>query len=162
LGEKRRWREFDLLCWKTYIDWFQNLETYLKENPEAELEELHIEFLPEVILHLCIANYHVVNYDRDGPIYEDEEWTVRSTNHIPSQYFFVLGEDNYETLDKISQALLSLLSVRQWKAITLPYHFPGAGFISETYPFAKFTEEVDEDISREELEEFISGLHRSH
>ncbi len=162
LEEKRKWREFKFFDSNVYIDCFQKLETYLKEHPEAELEELHIEFMPEVILYLCIPNYHVVDYDRYGPIYEDEEWTVHTTDHIPSKYFFVLCEDSFDVLDKIGKALLKLLSVRTWKALTIPYHFPAAGFIAEDYPFATFTEEVDEDESHETLSDYIRHLHQAH
>jgi hypothetical protein len=162
LEEKRKWREFDFLYFRSYVKLFHALETYLKDHPEAKLEELHIEFLPEVILDLCLPNYNVVNYDRDGPIYEDEEWSVKTTDHGPSEYFALMGEDNDEVFEEIGAALLQLLSVRQWKALTLPYYFPGAALVAEKYPSATFTEEVDLDSVYEKLVESIAKFHREH
>lgn len=162
LAEKGKWREFDFFCHQTYVEWFHALETYLRENPYAKLEELHIEFLPEVSLHLCIPNYNVVDYDRGGPIYEDEDWSVKTSDHIPSEYFALMGEDNNELFEEIGQALMSLLSVREWKALTLPYHFPAAALVAEKYPFATFTENVDLDAVFEKLVESIAKFHREH
>ena len=162
VGEKGKWREFDIFCYQTYVDMFRALETYLRENPDAKLEELHIEFLPEVILHLCIPNYNVVDYDRGGPIYEDEDWSVKTSDHIPSEYFALMGEDNDDIFEEIGAALMSLLSVREWKALTLPYHFPAAALVAEKYPFATFTEEVDLESCYEKLVENIAKFHREH
>ena len=162
VGEKGKWREFDFLCHRTYTEWFNTLETYLRENPDAKLEELHIQFLPEVSLDLCLANYNVVDYDRGGPIYEDEEWHVKTTDHIPSEYFALIGDDNDEVFEEIGAALLRLLSVREWKALTLPYYFPGAALVAEKYPFATFTEQVDLDSVYEKLVQSIATYHREH
>lgn len=162
LGEKGKWREFDFFCHQTYVEWFNTLETYLIENPYAKLEELHIEFLPEVSLHLCIPNYNVVDYDRGGPIYEDEDWSVKTTDHVPSEYFALIDEDNDEIFEEIGAALMRLLSVRQWKALTLPYYFPAAALIAKEYPFATFTEQIDLDSVYEKLVESIAKFHREH
>ena len=162
LGEKGKWREFDFLCHETYVKFFHDLETYLTENTEAELEELHIEFLPEVRLDLCLPNYNIVDYDRGGPIYEDEDWSVETKDHVPSEYFALIGEDNDDVFEEIGAALMRLLSVRQWKALTLPYYFPAAALIAKEYPFATFTEEVDLDTVYEKLVESIAKFHREH
>jgi hypothetical protein len=162
VGEKPKWREFDFLCHKTYVKLFHDLETYLTENTEAALEELHIQFLPEVFVDLCIPNYNVVDYDRGGPIYEDEDWRVETRDHIPSEYFSLIGGDNDDIFEEIGVALLSLLSVRQWKAITLPYYFPAAALVAEKYPFATFTEHVDLDTVFENVVKSICKFHREH
>jgi hypothetical protein len=162
VGEKPKWREFDFLCHKTYVKLFHDLETYLTENTEAELEELHIEFLPEVYVDLCLPNYNVVDYDRGGPIYEDEEWRVETRDHIPSEYFSLIGEDNDDIFEEIGAALMKLLSARQWKAITLPYYFPAAALIAKEYPFATFTEEVDLDTVYDKVVQSICKFHREH
>ncbi len=158
--EEKRTAELGLLHKGGLLDWFQTLETYLHEHPEFELEELHINFSPEVQLHLCIPNYHIVNYDRDGAIYEDEEWSIKTDHFKPSEYLVCLDETSEDDMNEIGKNLLNLLKMRDWKAITLPYHFPSAALVAERYPFTTFTEELEEAPTR--ITNYIRGLHAEH
>ena len=119
--EDRKYNQFEFLHTRGFLDWFNRLEKYLLENPDSQLEELHIQFMPEVSLYLCIPNYHIVDHDEDGRICEDEEWLVKTSNYNPSAYLFILSKSSEDecALKEIGEALLQLLSIRSWKAITL-------------------------------------------
>lgn len=158
-------REYNVLEFfrdEAFIGWFQSIEKYLVENPNSQLEELHIQFSPEVELYLTIPDYHTVDYDEIGPIYEDEDWVLETEKHNPSEYFFALSKKGKADLKKIGKALLKLLAVREWKAITLPYHFPSAATIAEKYPFAKLTDKIDENGAYERIFATIKESHIQH
>ena len=162
LNQKRKYTHLDFACKEAYLDWFNTIEKYLQEHPDSQLEELHIQFMPEVIICLCIANYHTVDYDEGGPIYEDEDWSKKTTKHNPSEYLFSLTQKSYSYLDEIGDALLRLLALRGWKAITLPYDFPSAEMVGHLYPFSTFTDKVDEKESIDRTYETIQEFHREH
>lgn len=153
---------FELLHNGGFLNWFQTLETYLREHPESQLDEIHINFAPEVQLYLCLPDYNTVNYDRYGPIYEDEEWLVTTRAFKPSEYLCSLSEESEKDINELGEKLLSLLEMRPWKAITLPYHFPSAALVAERYPFATFTEEIDIEESRDRLGNYVTELHAEH
>lgn len=146
---------------EAFLAWFTAIENLLKD-PESQLEELHIQFLPEVNMYLCVRNAYIVNYDRYGPIYEDDDWAVKTDTLNPSAYFFLCNKESWEDLECIGNALLKLLAMRNWKAITLPYHFPSAGLVADLYPFTTFTDEIEEATSRHNVLELIYRFHKEH
>ena len=162
LNEKRLSYVFEFLGKEAYLDMFSRLKQYLQDHPKAEIDEFYLSFSPEVRLDLCIPNSIVVDYDRDGPIFEDEEWVVRTQEVLPSTFLFQLDDESHKDLQEIGEALLDLLSVHSWKAISLPYHFPSAGVVADLYPFATFTEEVDEEESYKMVDQLLEKLHREH
>ena len=158
--EDREAKGLGLLHNGGFLAWFQTLETYLREHPDSQLEELHINFGPEVSLFLCIPNYHTVNYDRYGPIYEDEDWVATTSVLKPSEYLCCLDGDSSSAMNEIGDKLLDLLRMMPWKAITLPYHFPSAALVAEDYPFTRFTEEIEESPTR--VVKYIRELNAEH
>jgi len=143
-----------------FLDWFRVIQKQL--TSESQLKELHIQFLPEVYLDLCIPNQYVVDYDKYGPIYEDEEWRVKTDRCNPSDYLFRLDKSSCDDLDAIGKALLELLKVKDWTAITLPYHFPSAAIVADLYPVATFTDDVDEEEGAQRSQEAIAYFHAEH
>jgi len=162
LNEKRLSYVFEFLGKEAYLDMFSRLKQYLQDHPKAGIEEFYLSFSSEVRLDLCIPNSIVVDYDRDGPIYEDEEWVVKTQEVLPSTFLFQLDDKNHEDLQEIGEALLDLLSVQSWKAICLPFHFPSAGVVADIYPFATFTEEVDEEESYKVVQELLDKFHKEY
>ncbi len=158
--EDPRHCELEFLFHTGFLEWFNVIQKHLAAG--SQLEEIHIQFLPQVTLYLSIPNQHVVDYDEYGPVYEDEEWMVKTERCNPSDYLFLLGETGCKELDEIGQALLHLLSLKEWKAITLPYHFPSAAIVADLYPFATFTDEVDEEEGAQRSKEAIRYYHAQH
>jgi hypothetical protein len=162
LNEKPLSYILEFLGKSAYLDMFSKLKQYLQEHPKAGIEEFYLSFSPEVRLDLCIPSCIVVDYDRGGPIFEDEEWVVKTQEVLPSSFLFQLDDKSHDDLQKIGEALLDLLSVQSWKAISLPYHFPSAGVVADLYPFATFTEEVDEEESYKMVNQLLEKLHKEH
>ena len=160
--ENRKNGLVDILYRNAFLDWFNILEKYIVEHPDSQLEELHIGFMPEVKLFLSIKNHYIVDYDEYGPIYEDDDWFVETSKHNPSEYFFALSQDSEKSVKKIGTALLKLLSLRQWKAISLPYHFPSAAVVAELYPFATFTDEIKEEGTKERVVASLEEFREEH
>lgn len=151
VSQIRRKKHLEFLHGSAYREWFQAIEAFLEATPESQLEEFHIQFVPLVSLYMIDEDHILVGYDKYGPLYEDDDWLVKTEKNNPSDYLFYLTKESRLELDQIGDALLQLLEKRPWKAITLPYHFPSAALVAEKYPFATFTDEVNEDESIERV-----------
>lgn len=155
VAQVRREKYLEFLYPEAYLDWFHHIKTFLKEHPESELEELHIQFDPLVRVHMLDEDHIHVGYDKYGPLYEDEEWTVKTDKLNPSDYFCYLTGPSKKELIKVGDALLNLLRLKSWKAITLPYHFPSAATVASQYPFVTFTDARNEQESITRVETLL-------
>jgi len=157
--EGRNGRPADLLHSAGILECFKALEQLLMD-PQCELEELTIQFLPDVTLALCIPDAHVVEYDEYGAVYEDEDWSVSTQRIHPSECLAFIKERN--TLHRIGQALLKVLAIRPLKAITLPAEFPSADAVLRLYPLAIVPQKVDIEEANRRVVETINHYHKEH
>lgn len=142
------WRDADDIARE-----LQALETFLQRTPEAQLHTLRISFHPTVYLTLTNDRSMVVEYDHDGPIYEDYDVTLQDSYGSPEIYFSVI-EKTFE-MESVGEVLARLCSVRPCKSISLPYEFPGA----TTIPQATLSKPCENDSDAvESLWEHIGEL----
>lgn len=130
----------------------QDIHEYLESTPTAQLAELTLRFNPVSSVTFVCPNALIVEYDRHGPIYEDDEHTVNVKSITPSELLSIV--DPYE-LKKIEVALENVVKKENWKKITIPYHFPGAQGI----PNVTYTDKcVIDKASHQSIEEKIGKL----
>ena len=122
------------------------------EKPETKLNRLEISFASKTGIMFTYSNATFCGYDKYGPMYEDLDMTKYTVDVPPLEYFQILEPSQIELIEK---KVLALVAKRQWKQITLPYHFPGAS----TIPYAVLTDvyEYEDDI-QESLYEYIDYL----
>lgn len=133
---------------------FHVLRDYLDSHPEAELRCFQVSFQPTVTFILEDGGETIVDYDRDGPIYEASDVWVETEKVKPSEALWLL-----ETLDaslrEASEDLQALAVARKWKSFILPEELPRASLC----PGATLTEALPYDLDeRESIEEYIYGL----
>jgi hypothetical protein len=131
---------------------FDDLISYLEKTPETKLNRLEISFASKTGILFTYYNAIFCGYDKYGPMYEDLDMTKDTVDVPPLEYFTILEPSQIELIEK---KVLALVAKRQWKQITLPYHFPAAIQI----PYAILTDvyEYDDDI-QESLYEYIDYL----
>lgn len=121
---------------------FQEIEDYLEATPDSILEELRIEFAPRHTFTFFYKDGMVVDYDRDGPIFEDTEKRIDIPEIPPSYLLEILDAVSWNSIQEQVQRVCSM---PQWKRVTLPYYFPGAEFLTN----ATFTDTCE--ITKDDL-----------
>lgn len=109
---------------------FESILGFLRDTPDAQLDSLKITFHPTVRLTFMDDHEFVVNYDRDGPIYESADTTIEDSYGSPEIYFSII--ETTPMLDWLAETLQAVAEKKQWKTFSLPAEFPGAS----TIPFA--------------------------
>lgn len=131
----------------------ESLLGFLTKTPEAQLERLTITFHNVVKLDFLDERSFVVDYDRDGPIYEEEDVMIEDPYGAAGVYFSVMEETPHK--EWIIDLLKGLYEARSWKSFSLPAEFPGATEI----PLATLSEPCDtDDETIESLWEHIQTL----
>lgn len=120
-----------------------DIHLFLEKTPEAQLQHLCITFLPTVELRFIDEYSTIVNYDRDGPIYEDSDAVLTDPYGSPEIYFSIT--ERCPLMEDLASALKGLSEVRSWKSFALPAELPGASEIP-CATLAKPCEKDDESI----------------
>ena len=117
----------------------RELTQYLERTPEAQLQHLQISFLNDVKLRFIDEVSTIVDYDRDGPIYEESDVLLTDTYGSPEVYFSIM--EQCPRLNELGELVKALSEVRPWKSFSLPAELPGASEIS----FATLAEPCEKD-----------------
>ncbi len=128
---------------------FHTLRDYLDSHPEAQLTSFQMSFQPKVTFILEDGGETIVDYDRDGPIYEGFDVWVETDKVKPSEALWLVETLNH-SLREASEDLQALAAKRKWKSFVVPEELPGASSCPGSLPC-----DMDEC---ESMEEYIYSL----
>lgn len=127
---------------------------FLEAHPEAELYTVRLSFQSTVKLFWEDEGEDFIGYDRDGPLYEKYDLSIKIQSKSPEDYLWLI-EPRQLDLKEIQAALTKLVGLRKWKRFEMPEAFPGANLC----PTATLLEcnPYDEE-EFESMEEYVYGL----
>jgi hypothetical protein len=99
------------------VEAFQQVIDFVEEHPSAKLESLHVSFDPSVSISYTVKNGLFAGYDRDGPMYEDADCSVKTTQFPPTSFLCLLKE---ESRAKFDTAFHHLLEGHVWASVSFP------------------------------------------
>lgn len=134
--------QLDLQYWPRYelfyivnrdqiVQAIRDIWRFLHERPDAKLKSFRLEVHPSVHLRLVIPDGFITHYDRDGPLYEDMDWSTESSVYDPLLYRGLLAESGLEDDARIADAVKKLKDCQEWKAFQIPEGFCGSPLPSE-------------------------------